>query len=132
MSNISSSAELKEAIQYLELEQKVIGRQLKEQFNIVTDELKPVNLITSVMKDVSSSPYIIDKVVGTALGVGTGYISRKFIYGSSANPVRKLVGSALQLAVTTIATKKLVPVSIMGRFLFKKIFGKKEVKTQKL
>lgn len=129
MSNISSSAELKEAIQYLELEQKVIGRQLKEQFNIVTDELKPVNLITSVMKDVSSSPYIIDKVVGTALGVGTGYISRKFIYGSSANPVRKLIGSALQLAVTTIATKKLVPVSIMGRFLFKKIFGKKEVKT---
>ncbi len=132
MSNISSSAELKEAIQYLEIEQKVIGRQLKEQFNIVTDELKPVNLITSVMKDVSSSPYIIDKVVGTALGVGTGYISRKFIAGTSANPVRKLIGSALQLAVTTIATKKLVPVSIMGRFLFKKIFGKKEAKTQKL
>jgi len=130
MSNISSSAELKEAIQYLELEQKVVGRQLKEQVNAITEELKPVNLIANVMKDVASSPFIIDSLVGTALGVGTGYISRKIITGTSGNPVRRLIGSALQLAVTTIATKKLVPVSIMGRFLLKKIFGKKEIKPQ--
>ncbi len=129
MGNISSSTELKEAIQYLELEQKVISRQLKEQVNVITDELKPVNLIASAMKDVSSSTYIIDSVIGTALGVGTGYISRKLIAGTSANPLRKLIGSAFQLAVTTIATKKLVPASIIGRFLFKKIFRKKEIKT---
>lgn len=132
MNNISSSAELKEAIKYLDLEQKAIGRQLKEQVNVITEELKPVNLIASVMKDVSSSPYIIDNVVGTALGVGTGYISRKLISGTSGNPIRKLIGSAMQLAVTTVATKKLVPISLMGRFLFKKIFGKKEIKPQEL
>lgn len=128
MSNISSSAELKEAIQYLELEQKVIVGEMKEQVHSITQELKPVNLIASVMKDVSSSPYIIDSVVGTALGVGTGYISRKLIAGTSANPIRKLIGSAMQLAVTTVATKKLVPISLVGRFFFKKIFGKKENK----
>jgi hypothetical protein len=128
MSNISSSAELKEAIQYLELEQKVIGLQLKEQVNDISEELKPVNLIAGVMKDVSSSPYIVDNLVGAALGAGTGYVSRKIFAGSSANPVRKLIGSALQLTVTTITAKKLVPISLMGRFLFKKIFGKKEIK----
>ena len=128
MSKISSSAALKEGIQQLEFEQQVIGQQLKEQFDTITEELKPVNLIASVMKDVASSPFIIDNVVGTALGVGTGYISRKLIAGTSGNPVRRLVGSAMQLAVTTIATKKMVPISLIGRFIFKKIFGKKEIK----
>jgi hypothetical protein len=128
MRNISSSAELKMTIQELEYDQRIIIQQLQEQVNTITDELKPVNLIASVMKDVASSPYIIDNVVGTALGVGTGYISRKIISGTSGNPIRKLIGSAIQLAVTTIATKKMVPISLIGRFLFKKIFGRKELK----
>jgi len=130
MSNISSSAELKEAIQLLEIHQRVIGQELKEQVNAVRESLRPVNLIKSTMSDVASSDYIIDNMVGTAFGIGTGYISRKLILGSSVSPVRKLIGSALQLAVTTVTTKKMVPVTIMGRFLFKKIFGKKEIKLQ--
>jgi hypothetical protein len=132
MSKISSRAELNDAIKYLELEQKVTGRQLKEQVKGITEDLRPVNLIASVMKDVVSSPFIIERVVGAALGVGTGYISRKIIAGTSGNPLRRLIGSAMQLAITTIATKNLVPVSLMGRFLFKKIFGKKEIKPQEL
>jgi hypothetical protein len=126
MSNISSSEELKEAIQHMELEQQKISQQLKDQIDTITEELRPVNLITSAMKDVAASPYLIDSVVGTALGVGTGYISRKLITGTSGSPVRRLIGSAFQLAVTTISAKKMVPVSMIGRFLIKKIFGKKK------
>jgi len=130
MSKPSSSSELKVAIQFLELEQKATISQLKEQVYTIAGELKPVNLITSAMKDVASSPYLIDRVVVTAMGIGTGYLSRKFITGTSGSPVRKLIGSALQVAVTTLATKKMVPVSIIGRFLFKKLIEKKEIKPQ--
>ncbi len=131
MSKISSSAELKEAIQLLEIEQKIFRQELKEHVNVIKESLRPVNLIKSTMNEVASSDYIIDNMVGTALGIGTGYISRKLILGSSANPIRKLIGSALQLAVTTVTAKKMVPATMMGRFLFKKIFGKKEIKHQK-
>ena len=127
MSSISSSAELKEAIQLLEMEQMVIGQDLKEQVNVISESLRPVNLIRSTLSDVASSDYIIGNLAGTALAVGTGYISRKLITGSSLNPIRKLIGSAFQLAVTIGTTKKMVPATMMGRFLFKKIFGKKEI-----
>jgi hypothetical protein len=125
MSNISSSAELKEAIQRLELERQIISRQLKEEANSLTEVLRPVNLISSAMKEVASSPYIIDSLVGTALGVGTGYLTRKLITVTSGSPIKRLLGSAVQLVVTTISTKKMVPVSLIGRFLFKKILSKK-------
>jgi hypothetical protein len=128
MSKISSSTELREAIQLLEFEQEAIGQDLKEHVNVVRESLRPVNLLKSTMSDVASSDFVIDNIVGTALGIGTGYISRKLIIGSSLSPVRKLFGSALQLAVTTVTAKKIIPVTIMGRFLVKKIFGKKEIK----
>jgi hypothetical protein len=79
MSKISSSAELKEAIQFLEFEKEAIRQELKENVNVITESLRPVNLIKSTMSDVASSDYIIDNMVGTALGIGTGYISRKLI-----------------------------------------------------
>jgi hypothetical protein len=130
MSNISSSAELEEAIRQLELEQQILRQQLREQTNTIVEDLKPVNLISNAMKEVASSPYLIDSVIGTALGVGTGYLSRKLITGTSGSPVRRMIGSAFQLAVTTMSTKKMVPLSMIVRFLFKKIFGKKKPKSQ--
>jgi hypothetical protein len=130
MSKTSSSAELKVAIQFLELEQQAVISQLKEQVYTIAGELKPVNLITSAMKDVASSPYLIDRVVVTAMGIGTGYLSRKLITGTSGSPVRKLIGSALQFAITTMAAKRIVPVSLIGRLIFKKLFKKKEIKLQ--
>lgn len=130
MSKISSSADLKVAVHFLELEQQAIISQLKEQVYTIARELKPVNLITSAMKDVASSPHIIDSVVVTAMGIGTGYLSRKLITGTSGSPVRKLIGTALQFAITTMAAKRIVPVSLIGRFIFKKLFEKKELKLQ--
>jgi hypothetical protein len=127
MSKISSSAELKEAIQLLEFEQEAIGQDLKEQVNVVRESLKPVNLLKSTMKDVASSDFVIDNMVGTALGIGTGYISRKLIIGTSGSPVRKLFGSALQLAVTTVTAKKIIPVTLLwGVFSLKRYLERKK------
>jgi len=61
---------------------------------------KPVNLLRSSIRDVASLPYLIDNIIGTAVGLATGYLSRKIVIGTSGNLIRKLFGFLLQLGVT--------------------------------
>ena len=95
MQNITSVAELKNAIQLLEVEQNLKGKILKEQFYLVYENFKPVNLLTGTLKDIVKSPYLIDNILGTAMGLATGYLSNKTIVSTSGNLVRKLIGSIL-------------------------------------
>ena len=99
MQNRSSTAVLKDTIQLLETEQEIEGRILKEQFYRTYESLKPVNLLRSSIRDVASSPYLIDNIIGTAVGLATGYLSRKIVIGTSGNLIRKLFGFLLQLGV---------------------------------
>ncbi|MFZ0282609.1 MAG: hypothetical protein WAL29_13245, partial [Bacteroidales bacterium] len=60
MQKITSTAELKNAIQLLEAEQAEKEMLLKEQFSIAVDSFKPSNLIASSLNDITKSPYLID------------------------------------------------------------------------
>jgi hypothetical protein len=50
MQNITSVNGLKNAIQLLEVEQDLQGQQLKEQFYITYESLRPVNLLRNTLK----------------------------------------------------------------------------------
>ena len=69
MQNISSVAGLKNAIQLLEVEQAIKWQILKEQFYNTRESLKPINLIKSSLKEITSSPNLIDNILGAALGI---------------------------------------------------------------
>jgi hypothetical protein len=77
MQNIKSTAELKNAIQLLEAEQAEKGKILKEQVHSATERLKPANLISGILDDVNKSPYLVDNILGTALGLVSGFYSQK-------------------------------------------------------
>jgi len=126
MQNITSSAELKNAILLLEDEQAVKGQLLKEQFFITYESLKPFNILRNALKEISSSPYLIDNILGTATGLATGYLSKKVFIGASANIIRKLIGSLLQLGVTNAVAKHPDGIKSLGQFIFQHIFHKKE------
>jgi len=49
MQPITSTADLKKAIQLLEVEHDASGKQLKAQFYATAESLKPVNLIRSTL-----------------------------------------------------------------------------------
>ncbi len=100
MQNITSIAELKNAIQLLEVEQADKGQLLKEQFFLTYESLKPVNLLRSTVNDIASSPYLIDNILGAAIGLVSGFLSKKIFIGASGNKIRKLIGHVLQLGVT--------------------------------
>lgn len=128
MENITSAMELKNAIQLLEVEQSFKGQLLKEQFYITYESLKPVNILRSTLKDIISTPNVIDNILGTTIGLASGYLSKKIVVGTSANIVRKLIGSLLQLGITNTVAQHPETIKSFGQYLFQHIFHKKEHK----
>jgi hypothetical protein len=62
--------------------------------------------------------------------LATGYLSKKIIIGTSANIFRKLIGSVLQLGVTSAVSQHPDTIKSLGHFILKKIFDKKEKKPE--
>ncbi len=126
MGNITSSTELKIAIQQLEVEQTIEGQLLKEQFYIVHESLKPINLLRNTIHEIATSPHLIDSILGTAAGLVSGYLSRKIVMiGASGNLVRKLFGSVLQLGVTNVVSQNPDTIKSIGQYIFQHILRKK-------
>ena len=126
MQNITNKAQLKNAILLLEAERAVNGQILKEQFYLTYESFKPINIIKSTLKDIASSPYLVDNILGTTMGLATGYISKKIIVGSSGNVIRKLLGALLQFGVTTIVAKNPDAIKLIGQFIFQHFIHKKK------
>ena len=132
MQNRSSTAVLKDTIQLLETEQKIEGRLLKEQFYLTYESLKPVNLLRSSIRDVVSPPYLIDNIVGTAVGLATGYLSKKIVIGTSGNIIRKFFGLLMQLGVTNTIAQHPESIKSIGQFIYEHFLRKKREKAQLL
>jgi hypothetical protein len=132
MQNISSIEELRNAIQLLEVEQDVKGRLLKEQFYVVYESLKPINLLKSTLKDLSSSPYLIENILGSAVGLATGYASKKIVVGASAGILRKLLGSILQFGVTNLVAQHPDAIKSISQYIIQHVFTKKKKKAKDL
>jgi hypothetical protein len=130
MQNINSTAELKYAIELLEVEHVLKGRLLKEQFYLTYESLKPINVLKRTLKELTSSAYLIDNIPGTIMGLASGYLSKKLFTGGSGNIFRKLLGSLLQFGVTNVVAKnsesiKSTGLTIFQHFLQKKIMNSK-------
>lgn len=127
MENITSAAELKIAIQILEVEQEMKAQLLKEQFILAHDSIKPINLIKSTVNDIVSSPYLIDNILGGAIGLATGYLSKKIVVGASGNLIRKFLGVVLQFGVTNVVSQHPGGIKSFGQYIFQHILPKKKL-----
>ena len=124
MQDITSIAELKNAIQLLKAEQATKEQLLKEQFCITYESLKPVNILKNTLNKVASSPYLIDNILGTAIGLTSGYLTKKLVVNTSGNIFRKLVGSVLQFGVTNLVAKNTETIKSFGKYIFKLFISK--------
>lgn len=127
MQNITSIAELKDAIQLLEVEQTIKERLLKDQIFLAVESLKPVNLLRSTIKDISSSPYLIDNMSGTAMGLLSGFLSKKIFVGASGNLIRKIIGHILQFGVTSVVAHNSDMIKSFGQVIFQHFIRKREM-----
>ena len=126
MQKITSVAALKSAIQLLEVEQASREVLLKEQFHLTYTGLRPVNLLRSALKDLTSSPGLIENLAGTALGLATGYLSKELVVGASVNRFRKLIGFIVQFGISNLISHNAENIKSFGQSIFQSFFHKKE------
>ncbi len=131
MQNITSTAGLKEAIQLLEAEKAANRKLLKEQFVNTYESFKPASLLRSTLHDIYSSPNLIENILGTALGLGAGYLSRSILPGVTAMRFGKLLSPVLQLGVTNFVSKQSGNLRSLGEVMLLRIFRKKNVEIRK-
>jgi hypothetical protein len=126
MKTINSAAELKIAILQMELQHDIQGEILKEQFLVTVDGFTPVNLLKNALNEIATSPYLIDNIIGSAMGLATGYISKLVAVGGSNSIFKKLIGSVVQFGVTNIVAQHPEMFKSVGNFLMELIFHKKK------
>lgn len=130
MKKISSVQELRDAIKLLEIKQAEEGVKLKEQFKTTYESLKPINLIKNALSEFTTAPDFKGEFLNTTASIAAGYLSKKAAVGSSHSPIKQLLGTLLQVGVTSIVSKNADGIKSVAKFLVSKIFNKKDEKEE--
>lgn len=125
MNPITTSAELKIAIQQLELEQKESFIALKEEFEKTKENFKLINIIKSTFKDAVNVPDLKTDIVNAAIGLTSGIMAKKLIIGKTFNPFSKLLGIALEMFVANKVTKNADQIRSTSSVIMDKLFKHK-------
>ncbi len=126
MQNITSVAELKNAILVVEIEHAINEQLLKDQFHITYESLKPINLIKSAFNDIGSSPSLLENLISSAMSMASGYLTKKIVVGGSGNIFRKIIGSLLQFGVTKLVANNPDKIKSFGHLIMQQFFHKKD------
>jgi len=124
MKKITTVVELKAAILELEIKQANEGRALKEQFNVIQDNLKPINLIKNTFKEVTTSSSVRGSVLTNVMGLGLGYLAKKVLFGGAPTQVTKIAGTLLQMGIAGGASG----IKSVGTNLLKRFFNRRQKK----
>ena len=126
MQKITNIEELRASILLLKAQQVNEGILLKEEFKITYNKLKPINLLKGFLKDVTSDPDLKENLLGTTMGIAAGYLSKKVAVGSTHNPIKKILGTLIQVGVTSIVSKNADGIKAVALNLFNNLIRKKE------
>lgn len=126
MASITTAAELKNAIQQLEVKQASEFKLMKEEFKGTYENLKLINIIKNTFKQAASAPELKTDIINTAIGLSTGFVAKKLMLGKTLNPFSKLLGIIVELAVANKVTKNAGGIKTIGSMIIKKIFNKQE------
>ena len=126
MKSITTSAELKTAIQELELEQKNNFLALKEEMGRVQESLKLTNIIKNTFKKIVDVPDLKADIVNTAVGLASGIMTKKLVMGKNHNPVSKLLGIVMEMFVANNVTQNADLIRSAGGMILNKLFKKKD------
>ena len=126
MAKADSIEQLKQRIAELTIQQAHDGRLLKEQFHASIEALKPANLIKNTFNELKEEPDFKDDLLSAAMGIASGYISKKLVVGNSHNPVKQILGMLLQVAITSLVSKNGDSIKSTIMMLINKFTNKKE------
>jgi hypothetical protein len=120
MKNIREQLEFR--ILELEVHQKENLQMLKEDLQEIIENLTPLNLIKNVIADSEiSSENIGQNILNDAIGISSGYITKRLMFGSSSNPVKKVMGSMFQFIVAKFVSNQSERIEAVGEVIMRKI-----------
>ena len=127
MQKSTAEANLKMAIQELEYKQTREWSLLRSEFLATSENLQPLNIIKNSFREVTTAAGFKNDLIGTAMGLAAGYLSKGLISGGSNNPVKKVVGLLTQLEVSTLITKNAQTIKSVASNIVKLFTRKKKV-----
>ena len=125
MENISSTAELQNAIQLLEAERSVKLILMKQNFRQAYKSVHPANLIQNTLNKILASPYLANNLLSAGVGIAAGYASKKAIVGRSSNKYKRFLGVILQLGITKLIAKNPKTIKAIGQVV-SRVFHKEK------
>jgi hypothetical protein len=124
MKKITSEEKLKERIRDLEVTCQCEREDLKLHLKLLRESLKPSHFLSSAAKDLISSQGS-SKILNVLLGVAAGYLTKKLVFGSTHNPLKRMAGALLQMSVTGTVTRGGDGLQKIGMQLWKRLFRRK-------
>lgn len=100
-------------------------QQLKDQFHIAYESIKPINLLKNFVHEVTASPEIKEDVLSNVIGLLTGFISKKLIIDEKSGTFKKVFGTILQFAIANVVSKHSTNIKAVGTSLFNNFFKRK-------
>jgi hypothetical protein len=114
MYKINSDKTLSEAIRNLEAQRVLELEILKRHTEYTLQELNPVNIVKekihdgiSTIGETVTSFGFKSSLLKTGIGLATGFLTKKLLVGSKAGILKRLLGTAVQAAVSGFVIKKL-------------------------
>ena len=121
MKKKNETESLNETIILLRNKQSEELKLVKEQFHIIYESLKPINLIKDTVHEITSSPDLKNNLVNNIIGLTTGFLSKKILVGATHNPIKKLFGTLLQFTVANIVSKHSEGIKSVGENIVERI-----------
>jgi hypothetical protein len=127
MQKVTSTSELKNAISLLEEKQKEQWLDLKDNINVAFDSLKPINLIKTTYREFLSTPHVAENLIGSTIGLTTGFLTKKLIVRSSGNILLNFAGGLAQMLISNFVSRHSTAIKTIGSGLLHRVFYKKKI-----
>lgn len=123
MYRINSDKTLAEAIRNLEAQRFLELEILKKHTELTLHELNPVNIVKEKIHDgisnlgetVSSNAFKTG-LLKTGIGLATGFLTKKILVGPKAGLIKRLLGTAVQAAVSGFVVKQIPDEDLNNQF----------------
>ncbi|MCE3296132.1 MAG: hypothetical protein K0R65_1846 [Crocinitomicaceae bacterium] len=123
MYEIKNLKDLENAITELEAKRDQDWMALKTQLSETLEELRPSNLLKNAVHDIIDSPDIQNSLIDNAIGISTGFLAKKLVFGGTGNPISRILGTILETAVSNRVSKHPEGIKSLGKTLFNKFFS---------
>jgi hypothetical protein len=109
METVYDTNKLNQMILQTKAQQRADWNSIVEEIEDIKDNLKPLNIIKNTFEEITDAVGIKGNLAQSAVSIGLGYLTKKFVVGKTDSTVKNILGSLLQVAVTKLVSKQQEP-----------------------